>query len=159
MDMYKDKTKKNNLIILLIRWWSVGAVYFFIGWGTKLGSYNSSIDFVIMLGIVIGLFNSLIINPIIKMLYNVGSKKSYLESSVWEKIWSRLKEVALAILIVYLVTLVYYVINIGAISLLNLSKETVVLPGEPIIFALFYVLIYQLFAYINKKIRSRRNVK
>lgn len=151
----KKLTNKTKLIVFLIRWWSVGAVYFFIGWGTRLGAYTSSIDFVIMLGISIGLFNTFIVHTALKMLYDIGPDRQYLETTIAEKISYRLRHVVASIGIVYLVTLIYSIINRTAILLLDKPSEYVLLPGEPIIFGLFYMAIYSLFVSLVNSIKKR----
>ncbi len=156
--MKNNSIKKIRIVSFIIRWWSVGAVYFFIGWGTQLGSYDNSLDIIIILGGIIGLFQSFIVNPILKMLYNLGDQKKYLEKSVMEKVSYRLQNVVVSMLIVYLVTVLYEGINIAAIHLKNLDPDTIVLAGEPILFASFYMLIYTFLNLIMVRIKKRRKI-
>ncbi len=154
---YQKKIKKNKLYIFLIRWWSVGAVYFFIGWGTQLGSYEGMIDFVLALGIAIGLFHSFVVHPVLKDMFSMGQEKKYTETTVMEKVSNRLLDVVIAIFIVYLVMVVYSMINITAVILFSLSSSTVILPGEPILFGLFYTTIsYGLSKIVQTIKRSKK---
>ncbi len=50
-------------ISLIIRWWAAGAVYFFIGWGTFLSTQQTLIDFVVILGLVMGSFQYIHCQP------------------------------------------------------------------------------------------------
>lgn len=156
--MKNNSLRKIRIVSFIIRWWSVGAVYFFIGWGTQLGSYDNTLDIIIILGGIIGLFHSFIVNPILKMLYNIGDKKKYLEKSVMEKVSYRLQNVVVSMLIVYLVTLLYQGINVVMIYAMKLDPDTVVLAGEPILFATFYMLIYTLFNHVILIIKKRRKI-
>jgi len=158
MKFWTKKENRTKLIVFLIRWWSIGAVYFFVGWGTNLGSYNHPLDFVLMLGIAIGLFLTFITHPVLRMLYNVNPGR-YLDSTIMEKVSYRLRNVVASIAIVYLVTLIYQIINEGAIQLLGLSQETVFLPGEPILFATFYMIIYSLLIGLIENVKTRSKIE
>ncbi|MCG8572799.1 MAG: hypothetical protein MJB14_21920 [Spirochaetes bacterium] len=144
------KLSKKTLVTFFIRWWSAGAVYFFIGWGTQLGnkSSSSSVDFIFFLGLGLGLFFSFIVNPVIKMLYQVEWMQSYGEFGFLKKILFRLGAVVLANIIVLLVHMFYWFIHAVAIRLFHLPGETVILPGEPILFGLIYTLFYQCFIFL-----------
>ncbi len=156
--MKNNALKKVKLISFLIRWWSVGAVYFFIGWGTQLGTYDNPIDIIIVMGGIIGLCNSFVVNPILKMLFNAGDPKKYLEKSVMEKVSFRLQNVVISMFIVYFVTKIYEIINLVIIELMHLNPNTVVLAGEPILFATFYMLIYSLLNEVTMTIKKRRKM-
>ncbi|WP_459843131.1 hypothetical protein [Fusibacter bizertensis] len=150
-----NSSKKIKWIAFLIRWWSVGAMYFFIGWGTQLGNYDRPIDMIFILGGAIGLFNSFIVNPALKMLFDIGDQKKYMERTIMEKVSFRLQNVVASMFIVYLVTIIYDVINRGAIVIFSLPVETVVLPGEPILFAVFYMMIYTVLTQLIKNVKNR----
>ena len=152
------KAKKQKWIIFLIRWWCAGAVFFFIGWGTQVGNRSSVLDLVALLAIVMGLFNSYVTNPVIKMLYNVGNQKTYKDMNVTERVMLRFKDVGISLIIMSLVAMIYQGVNVAAISLFDLSKEAVFLPAEPILFGLMYAGIYILGGYINKKRKNKTKV-
>lgn len=154
---YSKRFKYNRKIVFAIRWWFVGAVYFFIGWGTSLGNQSTSIDFIISLGICIGLCNSFVVNTIIKMLYNIDTGINYYDKRIFNKIKKRFADIFLAIFIVTIVVGIYALINTTAIKLFNLPDSAVFLPGEPIMFALFYVLVLYLLSFLKRKIFSRGN--
>ena len=153
------KARKEKIFIFLIRWWCAGAVFFFIGWGTSAGNRASIMDLVILLAIAMGLFSSFVVNPSLKMLYNVGNVKEYKDMNVAERVLLRLKEVGISLVIVSLITLIYKGINVAAINVFDLSKEAVFLPVEPILFGLLYALIYTLGVVIIKKIKTRMKAK
>ncbi|GKX29421.1 hypothetical protein SH1V18_19010 [Vallitalea longa] len=125
----------------LIRWWSVGAVYFFVGWGTGLGNQVGTVDFIFFLGLGIGVFNIAVINPLIRKMLNVRSNKRYNETTVFNKVLTRLKEIFKSMLIVLIMVYVYSLINQLLIKVLSLSPSQVPFPGEPITFGIIYVII------------------
>lgn len=141
-------------IALLIRWWSVGAVYFFVGWGTNLGQ-TSLIDYIFFLGLGIAIFNMLVVNPIIKHMLNVLPKKAYGEKTLAEKVSYRLGEVLKAIVIVTLIMFVYNIINVILIQALGLPTSSVPFPGEPITFGILYILIWSLIDGLIRNVRER----
>ncbi len=141
-------------ISLVIRWWAAGAIYFFIGWGTSLGNQQFIIDFVFFLGLAMGLFNILIINPALRLMFNIGPKRPPRENTGWQRTSDYLVELLKNIFIVLMVTLIYLAINRLAISLFDLSPDAVPLPGEPILFGLFYVLVFVLVEKISIRMKQ-----
>ncbi len=146
---------KTPIWIFLIRFWSGGAIYFLIGWGTQLGRYTSLIDLVFFLGLSIGLANTFIVNPIIKMLYNVGWHKSYGSSKYVERIICRIKDMSLGFASTIAVMGIYNFINGIANKMLSLSEGEIFLPGEPILYGLFYAIVISIFVFIINKISQR----
>jgi hypothetical protein len=138
----EKKQKRNRMYALLIRWWAVGAVFFFIGWGTSLGSYTSMIDFTLILGIAIGIINSMVVDRVVFEWFSIGKKQKYLDVTIMQKVSDRLLSVVVSIFIVYLVSVLYTIINVNAIEILGKSDEFILLPVEPILFALFYIIIH-----------------
>ena len=141
-------------ISLVIRWWAAGAVYFFIGWGTSLGSQTSTIDFVVSLGLAMGLFNILIINPGLRLLFNIGRKRPPHEDTFWQRLSDYLVELLKSIFIMFVVAMIYRLINQVLITLLSLPADAVPLPGEPILFGVFYVFVFVCLEWITKKARA-----
>lgn len=132
------KKTKQMLTVFLIRWWAIGAVYFLIGWGTPLGRFNSLIDLIFFLGLAIGIINTFFVNPVLKMLYNIGWHKSYGSSTFGERFICRAKDISLGIVSAVIVMGIYQGINSLAISLFSFPEDQIFLPGEPILFGLFY---------------------
>ena len=152
--LQKYLTDRN--ISLVFRWWAAGAVYFFIGWGTSLGNQQFLIDFVFILGLVMGVFNILIVNPGLRLMFNIGSKRPPRENTGWQRTSDYLVELLKNIFIVLIVALIYLAINRTAIFLFDLSAEAVPLPGEPILFGLFYMIVWVLLDAIAKKVKPGR---
>lgn len=150
--LQKYLTDRN--ISLVVRWWAAGAVYFFIGWGTSLGNQQSIIDFVVILGLIMGVFNILIINPGLRLMFNIGTKRPQRENTGWQRTSDYLIELLKNIFMVLVVVLIYRAINIMAISVFDLSADAVPLPGEPIFFGLFYVFVFVLLEKTSTKIQQ-----
>lgn len=149
----KEKFKRfftEKRIILIIRWWVAGAVYFFIGWGTNLGANTNIIDFVFVLSVSLGLVNSFLLNPIIAKMFNTPMSKKYLEMTLVEKLSRRFKDIAQSVIIVIIMIYVYVLINVALISIFKLPNTSVPFPGEPITFGIIYILLY-MFTERSKK--------
>ncbi len=133
--------KKEKRIELLIRWWSVGAIYFFFGFG--IISY-SHLDDIFLIGIGVWLINTLVVNPICNAMLNIKKKdtRKYNEIPLYEKLLKHLKEFVSAVIIVALVVGTYHVINLSINNIMNYDEETVKLPAEPFLFATFYMTYY-----------------
>lgn len=141
-------------ISLIIRWWTAGAVYFFIGWGTFLGNQTSIIDFVVSLGLVMGLFNILIINPGLRLMFHIAPKRPKQDDTFLQRISDYLLELIKNIFIMFMVAMLYMLINKVLISLLSLPAEAVSLPGEPILFGVFYVIVFVTLDFISDRAKA-----
>jgi hypothetical protein len=141
----KKKFFTEGKIAFLARWWSAGAVYFFIAWGTTIGeSEYGYLDLALVLGVFIGLFFMLVVNPILRSMFNLRAEIEYKSSSVLQLVLYRLGEILKSTIIVVLIVIITSAINIGLISILQLPEDSVPFPGEPITFGLMYVLLYML---------------
>ncbi|MDF2698622.1 MAG: hypothetical protein K0Q49_178 [Haloplasmataceae bacterium] len=148
---WSDETKGN-----LLRVWAVGAVYFFIGWGTSFGQADSYLDSIFFLALGITLITILVVNPIIRGMLKTSLDKKYNETTVSSKVFNRLTIFFESLLIVILIVLTYQLINQILIVVLKLSEEVIVLPVEPFLFSLFYFIYYYLlnkiiFVFIKRK--------
>ena len=136
---------------------SAGAVYFFLGWGTRLGQRDSLMDLVFFLGLAMGIFDTLVVNPALKMVFNVGRAKPLHELRSAQRLWIRLGDIFLAIGLVAVVMAFYQGINLGAISIFDLPQDQVSLPGEPILFGLFFGSLKTLVLFIWSRWRRGRS--
>ena len=139
----------------IIRWWSAAAVYFFVGWGTGLGAQSSIIDFVFFLGLGVAISEMFVVMPIIRNMFNTREGFYWRQKSLWEKVGTRLLVFLRSIALMMLIVVTYDVINIMAIRLLALDPEKVFLPGEPILFGLFYIGYYTLFTGMLRRFKDR----
>ncbi|MBB6479886.1 hypothetical protein [Spirochaeta isovalerica] len=143
-----NKKRKEQIAVFLIRWWSIGAIYFLIGWGTPLGRYNSLIDLIFFLGIAIGLASTFFINPTLHMLYGIGWHRPYGSSTFAQRFVCRAKDITLGFISAIFIMAIYQGINSAAVAFFGYPSDEVFLPGEPILFGLFYALIMQLILLI-----------
>lgn len=147
-----DKTK-----ISIMRWWFVGATYFFIAMGTSLAEYSDPLDLIFFLGIGIGVLNVLVFHPIIYNMFNIRRRgkiqnKKYFDRGIFANVGLALAEIFKCLVIVILVFLVYQGINTVLLSIFTYEEDAVALAGEPILFALIFTVFYNLFAGIVDKV-------
>ena len=89
-----------------------------------------------------GIFNILIINPGLRLLFNIGRKRPPHENTFWQRLSDYLVELLKNIFIMFLITL------------RSLPADAVPLPGEPILFGAFYVFVFVCLEWITKKARA-----
>lgn len=141
-------------VALIIRWWAAGAIYFFFGWGTSVGNRESILDFVFALGVAMGMFSMLIVDPALRMAFNLGQKRRPTTYDISQRISDYLVEIIKNILIVFVVALIYVGINSVINVAFSLPADNITLPGEPILFGVFYVMVWVLFGRIWQLIKT-----
>ena len=141
-------------IALILRWWAAGAVYFFIGWGTALGNQASIIDFVFSLGVIMGLFNMLIVDPGLRMAFKLAPNRPPSSLAMSQRISDYLVEIGKNILIMFIIAMIYVGINGAINAIFSLPADNISVPGEPILFGIFYVLIWVLFERLWLRIQQ-----
>lgn len=153
--MGKKKFFTDEVLARIFRWWAASAMYFFIGWGTGVGYQSTVIDFVFFLGVAIALFEMFVVNPVINSVFNVKNPIKFTDKAIMKKVLYRLRYIAKTMIIVIFVVITYDIINYTAIIVLNLSNEAVFLPGEPIMFGIFYIVYYSLISGLSLNIKQR----
>lgn len=141
-------------ISLILRWWVAGAVYFFIGWGTSVGNQSNLIDFVFALGVVMGIVNMLLVNPGLRMAFNIAPSRRPKTYAVSQRISDYLVEIIKNIFIMFCIALIYIGVNSAINVLFDLPSTTITLPGEPIGFGIFYVLVYVVVERVARRIQQ-----
>ena len=141
-------------VSLIIRWWAAGAIYFFFGWGTSVGNRSSILDFVFALGVAVGIFSMLIVEPVLRMAFNLGPNRKPTTYAISQRISDYLVEIIKNILIVFGVALIYVGINSAINAAFGLPSDNVTLPGEPILFGIFYVIVWVIFGRIWQQIEK-----
>lgn len=148
--------RKELTIEAVVRFWGAGAVYFFIGWGTGLGSYSDPFDFIFMLGVAIGLLTIAVIDPLVFNVLDIERKDGSIRNlkarnrSIMQNVIIRSGEFLRSLIIVVFIFFLYNILNIAIINILSLPETEVVISGEPILFGLFYIMFY----YIIRAILS-----
>ena len=136
-------------------WCSV--LFYWLGTGVGLGSV---LDFIFVLGIVMAVVEMFVVNPVIRLMLHTKSEIGYLDTTVLSKVKYRLLYIFKTMIIMAVVIAIYEIINRGTISLLGLPSESVVLPGEPILFGIFYIATENLFNnFINNIKVKMKDVK
>lgn len=98
-----------------------------------------------------GLFNILIVNPGLRLLFDMGRKRPAHENTVWQRISDQLVELLKNIFIMFVIAMIYRIINQALVSLLSLPADAVPLTGEPILFGVFYVFVFVCLDFISNK--------
>lgn len=153
--MTKGKVSEHTKITLL-RWWFVGALYFFLAWGTGWGNSLSAWDLLVFLCIGIGLATAFIFNPIMYGMFTVrrngvSLNQAYYAMPVSKRVLQKLLEIAKCSLVVCLVYITYQAINGILISAQSLPSDTVVLKGEPFLFSTFFICYYNPISTLVRK--------
>ncbi|HHZ11793.1 MAG TPA: hypothetical protein GYA05_03655 [Acholeplasmataceae bacterium] len=148
-----------NLKAYFVQWWFSGAAYFFVAWGTGAGLAEDPLDLIFFLGVAMGLLTVFVINPIIYHLFTIRRRgkianKKFQERTVLEGVLYFLGEICKALFINVLVFFTYQLLNRALIAFFHLDPSRVVIPGEPILYACFYVLFLALINGIIDKIHD-----
>lgn len=143
------KKLSDNIKAGILRWWIVGMCYFFIGFGTQIGMFADPLDLIFFLGLVIGLATIFVYNPIVYRTFKIVRNgkvfnQSYFERMGWQNALLKLGEIFKNIVLVFLIYMTYQNINMLLEQLLELPSETVIIPGEPIGFAVIYIIYHSL---------------
>ncbi len=163
--MNSEKNKKKNFLskisdnkkALIFRWWISGAVCFFIGWGTSLGTRIDSYDLIFVLGLVTGLAHLIIYNPIVFGMFEIERdgkivNKKYYERTILEGTYVKLAEIMKSIFSVIFVSLTYFLVNILYSIIFNKPETFIFLPLEPVLYATLFIAYYTLFTKIARLI-------
>jgi len=157
--MKKDNNKrkknrlKDNTKVLLFRWWMAGAVYFFLAFGTSLGQSLSGLDLIFMLSVALGFLTILVFDPIMYAMYDISKNgiimnDLYKHHTVMQGVLMKLAEFIKSSLSVVATSASYYFCNIFLTNITNSPADTILIKGEPILFAIIYTAFYQLFSLI-----------
>jgi hypothetical protein len=169
----EDKRRANNRLkdntkVLLFRWWMAGAVYFFLAFGSSLGQNLSGIDLIFMISTAMGFLTILIFNPVMYAMYDITKhgiimNDFYKHHTVMQGVLMKLAEFMKSALSVIATSASYYLINMVLRNITNAPDDTIILKGEPILFAVIFCIFYQLLSlipspFMNTKI-DRSSIK
>jgi hypothetical protein len=154
-DLSKKRFFTEERLANIFRWWSASAVYYFVGWGTGLGGQDTVIDMVFFLGLAIGITEMLIVNPVIRHMFRTSEFLNFRDKSLKQRVLYRLGTILRSMFLVILIVITYDVINVMAIALFSLHPDQVFLPGEPILFGIFYVVFYGLLRQILVRFKEK----
>ncbi|MFA7108900.1 MAG: hypothetical protein WC162_07125 [Sphaerochaetaceae bacterium] len=157
----KHNRLKDNTKVLIFRLWMAGAVYFFLAFGSSLGQSLSGIDLIFMLSIALGFLTILVFNPIMYAMYDISKNgiimnDLYKHHTVMQGVLMKLAEFIKSSLSVVTTSASYYICNILLTNITNSPDGTILLKGEPILFAVIYTAFYQLFSLIPSPFRNTK---
>lgn len=161
MEQNKDSNDQRSFVskipdsvkINLCRWWFFGAIYFFIAWGTNLGANSNPIDLIFFLGVAIGIANIFILNPILYSMFDIERNgkiinKKYYDRTIIEGVTVKLGEILKCLICSIGVFAIYTAINLIAIKLFSLDESEIWLQGEPILYGIFFLILYLIISKI-----------
>lgn len=161
----------DNVKVGFFRWWFVGAIYFFVGWGTGLGNSKSAFDLIFILSLATSVGMIFIFNPIVYGMFEIERNgviinKKINERSAWVGALMKIGEFFKCFIVTILVFFSYQFINLGINKWLGKTADTVVIKGEPIIYATLFVIFYNFLCfiiyktyYLFKNIKIKKEVK
>lgn len=133
--------------VMISRWYLAGASYFFIAFGTPLGSYVNVIDLIFTLSLVIGMGTIFLLEPICYRAFEIQKNNTnvnlqYFSRKGWCLVLYKFFQLLRVVVLVLIVAFLYIGINKAINSINDFSSDTVALKGEPILFATFYCFFY-----------------
>lgn len=143
------KKISDNVKAGVLRWWIAGMCYFFIGFGTQSGTAADPLDMIFFLGLGLGFATLFLYNPVVYRMFDIVRKgkiynQTYFERRGWQNAALNLAEILKNMFLVFLIYITYQNINLLLERLLHLPEGTVTIPGEPIGFAVIYIIYYNL---------------
>lgn len=143
--------------MLFIKFWFAGAVCFFFIWGLG-GFLADQLDLLLVTGLALGIVTDLMTNPVLRFF-----EKTKGENARWMMVTRKTHSglflnILYGYLVLFLVFVLYNVINIAAIRLTGAPEDQVILGVEPILFGLFYLgfdlLLIKLKHVLSGKVRG-----
>lgn len=146
---------------LFIKFWFAGAVFYFVGWGLNIVTYNQ-LDVVFVLGLVMGLVTDYMANAIMRNMQKGEKNMNAFMMFPGKKWYNILLNIPYAMLLTALVAYTYSFINIWVANAKGLAEGTVALGAEPLLYGLFYLSYDMLFLgikYLIKKLINKGRAK
>ena len=158
---YGKKKISDNVKAGVLRWWIAGMCYFFIGFGTQSGVFADPLDMIFFLGLGLGLATLFLYNPVAYRMFDIVRKgkiynQSYFERSGWQNAVLKLAEILKNLILVFLIYMTYQSVNLLLERLFHLPEGTVTIPGEPIGFAVIYIIYYSLLTGLMDTVTEMR---
>jgi hypothetical protein len=131
---------------MFVKFWVAGAICYFGYWGMGI-SVPSTLDLIVLVGVLIGIINYLLVNP--AFLYFESDKKEYHAYLILplsgKKYWTLFVHVAYGLIVNFAVFGIYTLINIAFVQMRDLPEGTITLGVEPLLYGLFFLLIDMFF--------------
>jgi len=140
--------------VLLIKAWFAGAVCYFFIWGLG-GFLASELDLLVVTGLALGIVTDLLTNPVLRFF-----EKTKGENARWMMVERKtysgfFLNILYAYVVLFLIVVLYNVINWTAIRLTGAPEDQVVLGVEPILFGVFYLGIDLLLIQLKHAVGGR----
>lgn len=108
------------------------------------------LDLIFVLGVVTGVAHIFIFNPIVYGMFDIKRNgkivnKKYYERTIFQNVFLNLAEIFKCMIITVLVVATYELINTTILAITNQTASTIPVKGEPILYASFFIIYYQLY--------------
>ncbi len=138
------------------RWWFVGAICFFIAWGTNLGNKEDPFDLIFVLALVISFGHMLIFNPIVYGMFDIKRNgkivnKKINERKIWEGSLLKMFDFFQSFVTSLLVYVSYILINRLILEVAHLDGSRLPFPVEPFGYATLFLIFYLAISFIVNK--------
>lgn len=161
-----DRRIPDGVKMFVLRWWMVGAVCFFVGFGTGFGASANPLDLVFLLCSVIAALTVFVFNPIIFTLYDIRKagrivNAEYRSQPFSGKILRNVREILKCYAVGILEFMTYQGLNSLYAAMRGDAGGVVVFPIEPVMFGLIFVVYYCSISSLSDRIvaliRAGRN--
>lgn len=126
----------DSLKAILIKMWFAGSVCFFVFWG--LSTYiTARLDLLAVFGLALGIITDILTNNILRYIAKTSGKNDRYMMFPKRSYLSFLGNIFYAILLLFLVDMVYNLIGLGLTAVMGGGKQ-VVLGVGPILFGVIY---------------------
>lgn len=140
----------NWLKVNFIKAWFPGAVCFFFLWG--LGTYVADLlDLLFITAIALGIVTDLLTNNVLHLIETTPGANDRWMMFPQKRFATFFLNMFYSAVLLFLVYLMYNVLNFALIALLHPPEGTVPLGVEPILFGVFYMLFDDLFLFVKHK--------
>ncbi|MGN0820135.1 MAG: hypothetical protein ACI4M6_07125 [Christensenellaceae bacterium] len=126
-----------------VKFWFYGAICFFFFWGLGIYIGTNLIDQIVVSALAIGIFNDVIVNPILRFLDNGDNGYSKWIFIPQKNFLAYFANIIYAFVIVCLVALTYYGQNILINGIKNVTEYNITVGVEPFLFGIL-CLVYDL---------------
>ena len=152
--------------LFVLRWWMVGAVCFFVGFGTVFGASSNPLDLVFLLCSVIAALTVFVFNPVMFALFDIKKagrivNAEYRNQPIGRKILRNVREIVKCYAVGILEFMTYQVVNGIYATTQGGAGDSLILPIEPVIFGCIFAVYYSSISALSDRIvsliRTERN--
>ncbi len=158
----RKRRLSDNAKAMIARWYLAGVVYFFVAFGTPLGSQLSTIDLVFTLASATGLLTVFVLDPILWRMLDLCEHGKVVNIAYFARkrgisYLFKLAQLARCMACVLFVSAIYHMVNVAMRHAWGLPDSFVVLKGEPFLFATLYVAMYGMTEKVRLALKKEKS--